>query len=96
MDNADSHRGESLVRSYGCGACHQVPGIREAEGVVGPSLSRFSKRVYVAGMLRNTPDNLMAWLKNPQAVIPGNAMPNLGVTDRDARDMAAFLYTIED
>ena len=95
MTNADSDRGAKLIRSYGCGGCHEVPGVDGAEGVVGPSLQEFSRRVYVAGMVRNTPDNLMDWLKNPQAIVPGNAMPNLGVSERDARDMAAYLYTLQ-
>jgi len=95
MTNADSDRGAKLIRSYGCGGCHEVPGVDGAEGVVGPSLQEFSRRVYVAGMVRNTPDNLMDWLKNPQAIVPGNAMPNLDVSERDARDMAAYLYTLQ-
>jgi cytochrome c1 len=92
---ADSARGTKLIQSYGCGACHEVPGVDGAVGVVGPPLRNFGRRVYVAGMVRNTPDNLMDWLKNPQTIVPGNAMPNLGITDRDARDLAAYLYTLE-
>jgi len=94
MAEADSGHGKALMQSYGCGSCHTVPGIAGATGLVGPPLTQFARRVYVAGMLRNTPDNLMNWLKDPQAIVPGNAMPNLGVTPRDARDMAAYLYTI--
>jgi cytochrome c len=92
---ADTDRGSQLIASYGCGACHQVPGVDGADGVVGPPLSQFARRVYVAGMVRNTPDNLMDWLKDPQSIVPGNAMPNLGVTTRDARDMAGYLYTLQ-
>jgi cytochrome c2 len=92
---ADTHRGALLIQSYGCGSCHQVPGVDGATGVVGPPLTQFARRVYVAGMVRNTPDNLMDWLKDPQAIAPGNVMPNLGVNERDARDMAAYLYTVE-
>jgi cytochrome c2 len=95
MTEADSSRGADLIQSYGCGSCHEVPGVDGAAGVVGPPLQKFGKRVYVAGMVRNTPDNLVSWLKNPQGIVPGNAMPNLGVTDRDARDMAAYLYTLQ-
>jgi cytochrome c1 len=72
-----------------------VPGIGNATGVVGPPLTQFALRVYVAGMVRNTPDNLMDWLMDPQAIVPGNAMPNLDVTTRDARDMAAYLYALD-
>lgn len=95
MTNADAHRGAKLISSYGCGGCHEVPGVDGAQGVVGPPLQEFGRRVYVAGMMRNTPDNLMSWLKDPQAIVPGNAMPNLGVDDRDARDIAAYLYTLQ-
>jgi cytochrome c len=95
MTDADSDRGAKLIQSYGCGGCHEVPGVDGARGVVGPPLQKFGKRVYVAGMVRNTPDNLMNWLKEPQTIVPGNAMPNLGVDDRDARDMAAYLYTLQ-
>jgi cytochrome c2 len=95
MANADSDRGAKLIQSYGCGGCHEVPGVNGARGVVGPPLQAFGRRVYVAGMLRNTPDNLINWLKDPQGIVPGNAMPNLGVTDTDARDMAAYLYKLQ-
>jgi cytochrome c2 len=94
MTEADSGHGKALMQTYGCGSCHLVPGITGATGLVGPPLTQFARRVYVAGMLRNTPDNLMNWLNDPQAIVPGNAMPNLGVTPRDARDMAAYLYTM--
>src|SRR5437868_2320725 len=89
LSQADTHRGALLIQSYGCGSCHQVPGVDGATGVVGPPLTQFARRVYVAGMVRNTPDNLMDWLRDPQAIAPGNVMPNLGVIERDARDMAA-------
>ena len=92
---ADATHGAQLVRVYGCGSCHAVPGIPGASGVVGPPLTQFARRVYVAGMVRNSPDNLMAWLMDPQSIVPGNAMPSLGVTRTDARDMAAYLYTLE-
>ena len=95
MANADSDRGAKLIQSYGCGGCHEVPGVNGARGVVGPPLQAFGRRVYVAGMVRNTPDNLINWLKDPQGIVPGNAMPNLGVTDTDARDMAAYLYELQ-
>jgi cytochrome c2 len=95
MTDADSDRGAKLIQSYGCGGCHEVPGVDGAQGVVGPPLQKFGRRVYVAGMVRNTPDNLMNWLKDPQGIVPGNAMPNLGVNDRDARDMAAYLYKLQ-
>lgn len=95
LPDGDARHGADLIGMYGCGSCHQVPGIAGATGLVGPPLTQFARRVYVAGMVRNTPDNLMNWLKDPQAIVPGNVMPNLGLTDRDARDIAAYLYTIK-
>ena len=91
---AAADRGQALIVETGCGTCHMVPGIRGADGLVGPPLLAFSRRVYLAGLLRNTPDNLVTWLRWPQRVVPGNAMPDMGLTDAQARDIAAYLYTI--
>ena len=71
-----------------------VPGVEGARGDVGPPLTRFGERIYIAGMLRNTPPNLARWLRDPQGVVPGNAMPDMGVDEAQARDMAAHLYTL--
>lgn len=89
-----ARRGKELIVDQGCGTCHMVPGIAGADGLVGPPLLAFSRRVYLAGLLRNTPDNLVTWLRSPQQVVPGNAMPDLGLTEAEARDIAAYLYTI--
>lgn len=90
----DARHGATLIRNLGCGSCHDIPGIEGANGLVGPPLDRIGRRVYLAGMLRNTPDNMVAWLRNPQAVVPGNVMPNMGLSDDDARDVAAYLDTL--
>jgi cytochrome c2 len=90
----DPARGAALIRDYGCGSCHQVPGVANADGLIGPPLSNIGVRVYIAGMLRNTPDNMMLWLRHPQQIVPGNVMPDMGMTVRDARDIATYLYTL--
>ena len=90
----DPARGLARIRDYGCGSCHQIPGVADADGLVGPPLANIGVRVYLAGMLRNTPDNMMFWLRHPQQVVPGNVMPDMGVTAPDARDIAAYLYTL--
>jgi cytochrome c1 len=77
-----------------CGSCHTIPGIQGARGAVGPPLYFFSRRTMIAGELPNTPENLVHWIRSPQSVIPGNAMPDLGLTDTQARDVAAYLYTL--
>ena len=82
--------------SYGCVACHTIQGIDNVKGQVGPELDEhFAERAYIAGKLSNTPDNLIRWLQVPQAVDPGNAMPNLGVTRSDAANMAAYFYSLQ-
>lgn len=86
--------GRTLIRHYGCGTCHVIPGISGADGLVGPPLNKFSRRTFIAGELPNTPHNLVRWLMNPPAVQPHNAMPDLGVTKQQARDIAAYLYTL--
>ncbi|WP_343897618.1 c-type cytochrome, partial [Craurococcus roseus] len=87
-------RGREALRTHACGSCHVIPGLRGAVAWVGPPLTEWARRGYVAGRLPNTPENLVPWLVNPQAVSPGSAMPNLGVTEAEARDMAAYLYTL--
>jgi putative membrane protein len=90
----DPEHGSVLIGRFGCGACHIIPGIDEARGKVGPPLDQIGERGYLAGVLRNTPDNMIAWLRKPQSVVPGNAMPDMGLDEREARDIAAYLYTI--
>jgi cytochrome c2 len=91
---ADAERGRALLLEHGCGSCHVIPGVRGAVAWVGPPLTEWARRGYVAGRLPNAPANLVAWLRDPQAISPGSAMPNLGLTLEQAQDAAAFLYTI--
>ena len=93
IGNAD--RGAALISWYGCGACHSIPGVPGADALVGPPLEHFVHRGYLAGVLHNTPDNLIRWIRDPQKFVPGNAMPALGIDERDARDIAAYLYSLE-
>ena len=88
-------RGRDAISRYNCGACHAIEGVPGAQGAVGPSLDGFAQRAEIAGKLSNRPDNLIRWVREPQQVVPGNGMPDLGVTDRDARDIAAYLYTLK-
>jgi cytochrome c len=87
-------RGAQLIRQYRCGSCHMIPGIRNASGLVGPPLILFGRRTYIAGEVPNNPDNLIRWLKSPPSIEPGTAMPVLGLSDDQARDIAAYLYTL--
>lgn len=87
-----SERGRHAIVTYGCIACHTVDGISESKALVGPPLTRMAGRVYLAGMLENTPANMVRWIQKPREVNPKTAMPNTGVSDSDARDIASYLY----
>jgi len=91
----DKTQGAELTKQLGCGSCHVIPGIKGANGLVGPSLSQVGDRVFIAGVLRNTPDNMVVWLRNPQSIVPNNAMPDMGLSEQQARDVASYLYTLE-
>ena len=87
-------RGLVLLRQFGCASCHVIPGVASAMGNVGPPLERIASRVYLAGILPNTPENLEHWIRSPQAVDPLTAMPDLGVSEAQARDIAAYLLML--
>jgi cytochrome c2 len=90
----NSQNGRQLIQDFGCGSCHTIPGINNADSMVGPPLNAWSRRIYIAGLLRNTPPNLATWIQHPQQIVPGNAMPDMGITQRQAQDIAAYLYTL--
>lgn len=89
----DSMRGESMFIQYGCGSCHAINGVRTATGGVGPPLDGIALRVIIAGRLSNTPENMEKWIRDPQQVSPGTAMPNLTWGMGTRGDITAFLYT---
>jgi cytochrome c1 len=94
LTGGSAARGKPAIDKYGCGACHTIPGIRGANATVGPPLTQVAARHYLGGHLTNTPGNMIKWIQHPQQIDPKNAMPELGVTDQDAKDIAAFLYTL--
>lgn len=87
-------RGRMAMRQYVCVTCHEIPGIVGPNAPVGPPLDGIASRATLAGLLPNTTQNMVRWLREPQRVNPDSAMPDLGVSERDARDMAAFLQTL--
>ena len=93
VTGGDPRRGEALFIQYGCGSCHAVRGVRTATGMVGPPIDGMATRVIVAGRFANTPANMERWIRQPQEVSRGTAMPDLNVSEGDARDITAFLYT---
>lgn len=95
MTGGEPSRGKDVIRRYGCSSCHTIPGVEGARGQVGPSLEGIASRAYLAGKLPNTPGNMIKWIREPQEVQPGTAMPELGVTEQDGKDIAAYLYTLQ-
>ena len=91
----DPEQGKVAIRHYGCASCHVIPGIRGSKARVGPRLNDIGEQSYIAGVLRNEPENMVRWIRNPPGVNPLTAMPYLGVTEDDARDIAAYLYTMD-
>lgn len=92
--NGDAQHGKQLIQAYGCGACHIIPGIHNARGLVGPPLTLFGERTMIAGELPNSPSNLVRWVQNPPSIEPATAMPDLGLSETQAEDVAAYLYTL--
>jgi putative membrane protein len=92
--SADATHGKTLIRKYGCPACHVIPGVRGANGLVGPPLAGIASRSYIAGVVPNSPEAMVVWLQHPRMIDPLTAMPDMGVTPGDAQDIAAYLYTL--
>ncbi|HZQ09315.1 MAG TPA: c-type cytochrome [Anaerolineae bacterium] len=90
--DANVASGRRLIASYGCGSCHSIPGIPGADALAAPPLNHFGERSYIAGLLPNNWEKLIKWIQNPQQIKPGTAMPNLGVKEDEAKDIAAYLY----
>jgi cytochrome c len=94
LTGGDPARGQRLMRHYGCAGCHEIPGVRGADGRVGPSLDHVAGRLYIAGVLPNSAANMLRWIEDPPSQAPGTAMPRTGASGQQARDIAAYLYTL--
>lgn len=92
LTGGDPTNAPALLIRYGCASCHKISGVAVPGGLVGPPLDGIRARVYIGGMLRNSPSNLERWIVNPHAFNPNTAMPATGITPAEARDVAAFLY----
>lgn len=91
---ADAARGLAVIDRVGCAACHQIPGVAWPTGSVGGSLDAFADRSLIAGRLPNQPDTLVQWLRDPPSLSPETGMPPMSITNAEARDVAAYLYTL--
>jgi len=96
LAGGDSARGRAILASgtHGCIACHAIPGVRGVRGIAGPPLAGFARRGFIAGQLPNTPEVLVAFLRDPPKLVPQTGMPNVGLTLDEARHVAAFLHTL--
>jgi cytochrome c1 len=90
----DQAIGKQLVTQYQCGSCHRIKDVPGAAGEAGPDLETFGRKSYIAGGIPNQPDRLVAWLRDPPALKPGTAMPAMGLSEQEARHMAAYLYSL--
>lgn len=92
LTRGEPSRALPIMRRFGCAGCHTIPGVPGADGQVGGSLADLRKRVYIAGAVNNSADNLVRWIVSPQAFAPHTAMPAPGLSEQEARDVAAYLY----
>jgi len=90
----DPRRGAQLIAEVGCGACHRIPGIDGANGIVGPSLAGVGRRSLLAGVLPNRPGLMARWVRNAPALRPETGMPEMPLSEEEAEDVAAYLYTL--
>ncbi|MBL6455274.1 c-type cytochrome [Belnapia sp. T6] len=91
----DPALGRAVIAREGCGACHQIPGLRGARGRVGPSLAGFARRGYIAGQFPNRAPMLIRWIREAPALVPATVMPGFALTERELRDVAAYLYRLD-
>src|SRR5690242_14437922 len=94
ITGGDPNKGKAAIRTYGCASCHTIPGVYGADALVGPPLDHVASRSYIGGVVQNTPQNLIDWVQNPRAIDSKTAMPNVHVSESDAKDIASFLYTL--
>lgn len=95
LTGGDPGRGANALRQYGCGSCHAISGITGATAKTATPLDHIGSRAFLHGQEPNTPEAMIRWIQHPQKQEPGNAMPELNVSEKDARDMAAYLYTLK-
>ncbi len=94
LTGGDPDHARDLMRRYGCAGCHSVPGVRAPGGRAALPLGDVGARMYIGGVLTNSGDNLVRWIVNPKAVTPNTAMPVTGISEDEARDVAAYLYAL--
>ncbi|MFJ6023525.1 c-type cytochrome [Brevundimonas sp. NPDC092305] len=94
LAGADPDRGLEIIRRTGCAACHAVPGVDWPTGAAAASLDGFGDSPLISGRLPNQPDTLVRFLRDAPSLDPQTAMPPMPLTEPEARDVAAYLYTL--
>ena len=96
LTGADARAGLATIERVGCAACHRIPGVDWPQGTVGGSLDGFADRSMIAGRFPNQPDILAVWIRNAPSMSATTGMPAMPITPAEARDVAAYLYTLKD
>jgi len=91
----DPDAGKATLARRNCNACHKIPGVESSRATGGPSLEHWTQHQLIAKRYPNTPENLMHWIQDPRAMVDTTYMPSMGVQEKEARDIAAYLYTLE-
>ena len=89
-----ANRGRAVIVQYRCGSCHEIPGSRHANGVFGPPLDLIARQTTLAGNFPNVPQTMVQWIMSPTSMKPKTAMPDMGLSEQESRDAAAYLYTL--
>lgn len=92
LTGGDPEAGLVAIGRYGCTACHTIPGVAKGGAAIGPPLRGIERRPLIAGKIEHTPENLILFIQHPQKLIRYTSMPDIGVGEQDARDIAAYLY----
>jgi mono/diheme cytochrome c family protein len=92
--DGDPQMGRAAIADVECGVCHSIPGIAGADGIVGPPLEDFAQRQFIAGVLPNQPGILARWVREAPSLLPETGMPDMPLSEEEARDVAAYLYTL--
>jgi cytochrome c len=94
VPGGDAKRGRKALVKYQCGTCHRIPGVEGANGTRGQSLAGLALRMDLVGAIPNTPADVVRWIRDPKEVYPQTVMPTLNVSEQEALDMVAYLYTL--
>jgi cytochrome c1 len=94
ISDGNPERGRLMIAKIGCGVCHEIPGIRGARGIVGPSLAKFGLRALIGGVVPNRPEQLVRWVRDAPSLAANTGMPNLPLSEEEARHVAAYLYSL--